>query len=357
MNQAQRSENQVSKKQVSNTQVSTQPIVDMHFNGLHWIEASAGTGKTYTLSSLMVRILLEKYLPNQVIATTFTRKAAAELQSRVRLRLIETQRYFEGCRELTEHEVIAKATAESDPLFAILLNTFSNRIAYACERLKLVIDQLDELFVGTLDSFSQKLLREFAFESGKIEYATITDDAKSYSYQLIHDVLREWIQAQSQPTIDYLLLNKKLKSQDSYVSVVESSLNFTSAYFQPIPPPQVDLTEFEQYMDQLIRIDLSQSSTLSEYYLEDGQYFKILAKKWRDQLALKKLLEHDLPHFIEMLKIQRSNALFASEFEGILKSLSDLVNKKPLNKCPEDVLLQFESHVIIRGLNHFFEAF
>ena len=279
MNQAQRSENQVSKKQVSNTQVSTQPIVDMHFNGLHWIEASAGTGKTYTLSSLMVRILLEKYLPNQVIATTFTRKAAAELQSRVRLRLIETQRYFEGCRVLTEHEVIAKATAESDPLFATLLNTFSNRIAYACERLKLVIDQLDELFVGTLDSFSQKLLREFAFESGKIEYATITDDAKSYSYQLIHDVLREWIQAQSQPTIDYLLLNKKLKSQDSYVSVVESSLNFTSAYFQPIPPPQVDLTEFEQYIDQLIRIDLSQSPTLSEYYLEDGQYFKILAKK------------------------------------------------------------------------------
>ena len=357
MNQTQLSENQVSKKQVSNTQVSTQPIVDMHFNGLHWIEASAGTGKTYTLSSLMVRILLEKYLPNQVIATTFTRKAAAELQSRVRLRLIETQRYFEGCRELTEHEVISKANSEPDPLFATLLNTFSNQIAYACERLKLVIDQLDELFVGTLDSFSQKLLREFAFESGKIEYATITDDAKSYSYQLIHDVLREWIQAQSQPTIDYLLLNKKLKSQDSYVSVVESSLNFTSAYFQPVPPPLVDLTEFEQYMDQLIQIDLSQSLTLSEYYLEDGQYFKILAKKWRDQLALKKLLEHDLPHFIEMLKIQRSNALFASEFEGVLKSLSDLVNKKPLNKCPEDVASQFESHAIIRGLKQFFEAF
>ena len=35
---------------------STQPIADMQFSGLHWIEASAGTGKTYTLSSLMVRI-------------------------------------------------------------------------------------------------------------------------------------------------------------------------------------------------------------------------------------------------------------------------------------------------------------
>ena len=48
--------------------VSYQPIGDIQFEGLHLIEASAGTGKTYTLSSLMVRIFLEKYLPNQVIA-------------------------------------------------------------------------------------------------------------------------------------------------------------------------------------------------------------------------------------------------------------------------------------------------
>ena len=44
------------------------------------LSGKGGTGKTFTLSSLMVRILLEKYLPRQVIATTFTRKAAAELE-------------------------------------------------------------------------------------------------------------------------------------------------------------------------------------------------------------------------------------------------------------------------------------
>lgn len=38
--------------------VSYQPIIDIEFSGLHLIEASAGTGKTYTLSSLMVRIFL-----------------------------------------------------------------------------------------------------------------------------------------------------------------------------------------------------------------------------------------------------------------------------------------------------------
>ena len=82
--------------------ISFQPIVDMQFQGLHWIEASAGTGKTFTLSSLMVRIFLGPYLPNKVIATTFTRAAAAELKNRIRARLVETLRYFDSCQTLTQ---------------------------------------------------------------------------------------------------------------------------------------------------------------------------------------------------------------------------------------------------------------
>ncbi len=74
-------------KQQMQKAISTNPIQDMTFRGLHWIEASAGTGKTYTLSSLMVRIFLDQYYPHQVIATTFTRKATAELKNRVRLRV------------------------------------------------------------------------------------------------------------------------------------------------------------------------------------------------------------------------------------------------------------------------------
>ena len=339
----------------SSTGVSTQPIQDMQFSGLHWIEASAGTGKTYTLSSLIVRIVLEKYLPSQVIATTFTRKAAAELKSRVRSRLTETQRYFDTCRELTEQQVLNKAESESDPLFAQLLKTFATQIGYACERLKLVIDQLDELFVGTLDSFSQKLLREFAFESGKIEYASITDDSKKYSHQLIHDVLREWIQSQPQQTIDYLLLNKKLKSQDAYVAVVENSLNFASAHFQAVQMPVLDLSQCDSEIAHLIQMDLNELDTLSAYYSADGQYNKLLAKKWRDHSKLQILLQQSLPTFIEALKQQGAYALFAPQFAPTLKAFADL-SKKALNKCPEDVLHSFEQHGVIKTLKQFCEA-
>ncbi|HHP8314709.1 TPA: UvrD-helicase domain-containing protein, partial [Acinetobacter baumannii] len=116
----------------SRVQVSYQPIIDIEFSGLHLIEASAGTGKTYTLSSLMVRIFLEKYLPGQVIATTFTRAAAAELKSRIRARLVETHRYLDAKRSLTEKEILLQAEQESDLLLQHILKHFATRIAYAC---------------------------------------------------------------------------------------------------------------------------------------------------------------------------------------------------------------------------------
>ena len=338
------------------TKISFNPIVDMQFKGLHWVEASAGTGKTFTLSSLMVRIFLGAYLPNQVIATTFTRKAAAELKNRIRLRLLETLRYFEGCQSLTEAEIQAKMTSETDPLLQKVLQEYATRVDYARERLKLVIDQLDELFVGTLDSFSQKLLREFSFESGKIERADITDDAKSYTQQLIHDVLREWIQLQPQNVVDYLLLNQKLKSQEAYIPVVENTLNFASAQFQEVTPPELDLTQFEQLVDDFIQLDLSLIQTLSEYYQPEGQYHAVIGKKWRTDGLMQRTLCQDLPAFIQALAEQGSYALFAPHFEKTLKNLTDLATKKVLNKCAEDVLNQFDQHVVLQSLRRFCKA-
>jgi exodeoxyribonuclease V beta subunit len=338
------------------TQMSFNPIVDMQFKGLHWIEASAGTGKTFTLSSLMVRIFLGPYLPNHVIATTFTRAAAAELKNRIRLRLVETLRYFDSCQTLTQAEIQAKITAESDPLFQKVLGDYATRVDFARERLKLVIDQLDELFVGTLDSFSQKLLREFSFESGKIERADITDDAKSYTYQLIHDVLREWIQLQPQNVVDYLLLNQKLKSQDAYVPVVENSLNFASAQFQEVQAPELDLNQFEQLVDEFIQLDLGLIASLSDYYSADGQYHSIIGKKWRTDGLMQRTLCDDLPAFIHALAEQRCYALFAPHFDKTLKNLTDLATKKVLNKCAEEVLHQFEQHAVMQQLKCFCEA-
>jgi exodeoxyribonuclease V beta subunit len=328
--------------------VSYQPICDIQFEGLHLIEASAGTGKTYTLSSLIVRIFLEKYLPNQVIATTFTRAAAAELKSRIRARLIEVQQYLEPMRTVLESDIYIRAAQESDPLKQHLLKTFAPRIAYACERLKLVIDQLDELFVGTLDSFSQKLLREFAFESGKIERAQITEDAKAYTRQLIHDVLREWIQSQPQHVIDALYSVGALKSVDHFVGMVESSLNFSSAQFKLPDMPEIELAQLQQWQQQAQQIDLS---ALAEYFNLDGAYyFHINGTSFRNN-AFNKLFCESLPQLLKALadpqNIQVFDGYLSDARETVFKFLDKLDSQKIFKKCPVEVSDDFYQHPTI----------
>ncbi|TPT89676.1 exonuclease V subunit beta [Acinetobacter baumannii] len=335
--------------------MSYQPIIDIEFSGLHLIEASAGTGKTYTLSSLMVRIFLEKYLPGQVIATTFTRAAAAELKSRIRARLVETHRYLDAKRSLTEKEILLQAEQESDLLLQHILKHFATRIAYACERLKLVIDQLDELFVGTLDSFSQKLLREFAFESGKIERAQITDDAKTYSRQLIHDVLREWIQSQPQTVIDALYLAGELKSVDSFVKLVEDSLNFSSAHFKLPEKPTIQFEQLAQLKQLAAEIDIS---LLEPYYSLDGEHYKHVSGTIFRNGAFNKLFSECLPQLLQVLKQSDSILVFdgslAVQRELIFKFLGQLADQKVFKKCPAEISDGFYQHPCIEQIQQLF---
>ncbi|MDX7881207.1 UvrD-helicase domain-containing protein [Acinetobacter nosocomialis] len=339
----------------SRVQVSYQPIIDIEFSGLHLIEASAGTGKTYTLSSLMVRIFLEKYLPGQVIATTFTRAAAAELKSRIRARLVETYHYLDAKRSLTEKEILLQAEQETDLLLQHVLKHFATRIAYACERLKLVIDQLDELFVGTLDSFSQKLLREFAFESGKIERAQITDDAKTYSRQLIHDVLREWIQSQPQTVIDALYLAGELKSVDSFVKLVEDSLNFSSAHFKLPEKPTIQFEQLAQLKQLAAEIDIS---LLEPYYLLDGEHYKHVSGTIFRNGAFNKLFSECLPQLLQVLKQSDSILVFdgslAVQRELVFKFLGQLADQKIFKKCPAEISDGFYQHPCIQQIQQLF---
>ncbi|MDQ8935278.1 UvrD-helicase domain-containing protein [Acinetobacter rudis] len=307
------------------TQMSTQPITDIQFSGLHWIEASAGTGKTYTLSSLMVRILLEKYLPSQVIATTFTRKAAAELKSRIRLRLQDTYKMFDACRELDEKQVLDLAKSEQDPLYAYVLQLFSARIAYACERLKLVIDQLDELFVGTLDSFSQKLLREFSFESGKIEVANISDDAQKYILELVHDVLREWIQQQDQALIDILVSSKRLQGPSAFLALVEQRLNFASAELVEPQTQIVDHQQFQMAINELMQMSVEQWQGLAEYYIDGGAYAtQYNGSKFRNG-RFQRIFTHSLPLLVGQLQKLGANYYFNLELAEARDDLNVLI--------------------------------
>ena len=69
----------------------------LELSGINLIEASAGTGKTYAIASLYLRLLLEKeLLPEQILVVTYTEAATQELRSRIRSRIREALEVMEG---------------------------------------------------------------------------------------------------------------------------------------------------------------------------------------------------------------------------------------------------------------------
>ena len=125
----------------------------MPLDGRRLIEASAGTGKTWTLTFLFLRLLLQAGLPvEQVLVLTFTRAATAELRERIRLRIHEALSQLSG------------QTENPDPLLAALLQSLPKEKSTLL--LKTALASIDEASVYTIHGFCQRILKEHAFEAG-----------------------------------------------------------------------------------------------------------------------------------------------------------------------------------------------
>jgi len=137
--------------------------------GRSLIEASAGTGKTWTISVLYLRLLLEQPLgPRQIIVTTFTDAAAQELRERIRARLLWAERL---AREALAHATVAGATDDVDWLTGRWRRDRGDGFAAGAitadlNRLRLAQADLDHAPIGTLHSLCRRILADHPFESG-----------------------------------------------------------------------------------------------------------------------------------------------------------------------------------------------
>ncbi len=120
--------------------------------GINLIEASAGTGKTYTISTLVVRLVLEQALSiKEIFVVTFTEAATEELRERVRKRLQQAHQATQG-------------STDDETLREILLHQAEPSLS--AERLNNALRGFDEAPIFTIHGFCQRMLQENAFESG-----------------------------------------------------------------------------------------------------------------------------------------------------------------------------------------------
>ncbi|HZO14616.1 MAG TPA: UvrD-helicase domain-containing protein, partial [Polyangiaceae bacterium] len=153
------------------------------------VEASAGTGKTHAITTLFLRLLVERGLElERILVVTFTEAATAELRVRLRARLAAALRAFEG----------AVAGADSD--IAALAARASDR-ALAAARLRFALHNADEAAVYTIHGFCQRMLRDCAFESGTELDAELTSDLSPLRDEVLCDYWTRELAGASRTTV------------------------------------------------------------------------------------------------------------------------------------------------------------
>ena len=306
--------------------IPANPAIDLTLQGLHLIEASAGTGKTWTLATLMVRLIVEgKFFTRQIIATTFTRAAAAELKARIR-------KSFENYRSVLTQAIDApditlqQSIARQDWLAVHFLQTLNvDQQVHAQKLLQLALDTFDELFVGTLDSFCQKLTSEFAFDSGQYESLQISEKDSELCYQVLHQSLREWYSQQSPRLIELLVITGQYKDVTHFQGNIQQVLNFLSAPIEQVDVPQFDWQAYDAAHQAMCDINNhAHEKTLAdfnEFLSENGKYYQHLHgskafKKHGDLLA--PLIGSISSHSVSYLMTLEEHEKFAALLDAFL---------------------------------------
>jgi len=193
------------------------------------IEASAGTGKTYTIENLVVRFLKEKKdieLEN-ILLVTFTEKAACELKLRIRQKIeSELTDYVQKCNFCTPE--IGK-------------------------KLKNTLDAFDTASIFTIHSFCQSILRDFAFENNSPLFpAELINDELLYESLLKEQMRKEWHEQYQDDLPEVLAVSRfNIKKSRFLNTVIDIARQVYSENAGDILRPDADGKSFQELREEL----------------------------------------------------------------------------------------------------------
>lgn len=231
-------------------------------DGSSIIEASAGTGKTHTITTLYLRLLIERELTvDSILVVTFTEAATGELRHRIRTRIREAYEYFRG------------PAADSDPkddliahLKKVKAETLSARDKAAL--LARALHGFDEAAIHTIHAFCRRILTERAFESGTLFDADLGRDMRRMSRSAAEDFWRRETAASSPLLLSYLAGQK-------------------------ITPATVDNLAVELRRKPGAKL-LPETAGLAALRKEADKRFEAMAKAWiSDRNVIQSILEDD----------------------------------------------------------------
>lgn len=181
--------------------------------GVNMIEASAGTGKTFTIAMLVLRLVAEYGLKiDEILLVTFTRAATQELGNRIRTRLLDARDFLDGTRG-GEDETLqrwSEKLAEKQ--------TVQQRIADA------LLD-IDRASIFTIHGFCQRMLQDLVMESGEVFDLELLADGDEIRRRIADDFWRKKIYPLSRRQSG-MILAQFASPEKLYASVAPVPLRF-----------------------------------------------------------------------------------------------------------------------------------
>ena len=172
-------------------------LLSAKLEGCQLIEASAGTGKTFTITRIFLRLLLAGYALSEIVLVSFTLAATQELRERIR-------------RTLQEALAVLQAHALESDINQILQahsQAHSQVKASLCiERIEEALSNFDQINVYTIHSFCNQILEEQSFGSGLLPgYTICSDNEDKLGRELILDFWRRHLQNAPRLFLEFLI--------------------------------------------------------------------------------------------------------------------------------------------------------
>ena len=166
-----------------------------------FIEASAGTGKTYTIQLMVAKMIAMGTPLKKILIVTYTEKAAGELKDRIRKKIdevLKTRKIEEKLEELTNEQLDLFYKAYKD---------------------------VDNAAIFTIHSFCQKALKENAYDAGKAFDSSKIDDS------CVEELIDEWIRDKWSSDEDFIsILKNKNKTSSTIKTIKELFIKSINLY-------------------------------------------------------------------------------------------------------------------------------
>lgn len=248
------------------------------------IEASAGTGKTFTIENLIARMIMQGVSIERILVVTFTEKATSEMKERI--------------RKLLANKADDPDLSEAERLYA--------------ERATLCFDQSK---ISTIHSFCLNLIKEFAYENKSLFDMKVADDGLLYE-EAWRNMLRRDFGGKFQPSRDALLalINSKKLSRETCIKIAQdfSEENGDIIYPEDAQEGELDsmITNAEKLICDIHELTINRHQTNLDNYISllDRLNLKVKPKEKIVEflkIVLPLYLSHDKNAYLKILQDKR----------------------------------------------------